>query len=111
MIDKPPFVVILFVARGLFFGRVLPRYLWLLSADKRAATFLERAEGFRGRDGGARLVEVAAVPRRGGLLHLEQIGVLNLTSVGAHHTLAEQAVVGRQLLHRGDNGLAVAVGL
>src|SRR5215831_8936228 len=88
------------IGAALFFGRVLPGYLWLLSADQRAATFLERAEGFRARDGGARLVEVAGVLRLGGLLHLEQIGVLNLTSVGAHHTLAEQAVVGRQLLHR-----------
>src|SRR5262249_24445277 len=105
----PPSLDHLIVA-ALFFGRVLPRYLWLLSADQRTAPSLERAEGFRARDGGARLVEVAGVLRLGGLLHLEQIGVLNLTSVGAHHTLAEQAVVGRPLLHPGDQRPVAAPG-
>src|SRR5262249_27615 len=46
------------------------------SADERAAAFLERAERFGGRNGSAYLVEVANVLRLGGLLYLEQIGVV-----------------------------------
>src|SRR5262249_42521884 len=64
--------------------------------DQRAAAFLERAEGFRGGDGGAGLVEVAGVFRLGGLLHFEQIRVVNLAAVGAHDALAKQRIVGRQ---------------
>ncbi len=78
---------------------------------QRAAAFVERAERFGGRDGGAQLVEIAEVLRFLGLLDLEQEGVVDLAAVGADRAFAEQRVVGRHRLHLVDHGLAVRVAL
>src|SRR5262249_35284835 len=73
-------------------------------ADQRAVAVLERTEGFVRRNRSAQLVEVAGIFRLTGLLHLEQIGRVQLAAVGADRALAEQRIVGWQLLHLGDHG-------
>src|SRR3954454_25220415 len=78
-------------------GEPLARpFLKSLAAHQRAARVLQRTECFRRRDRLNELVEVAGILRLGGLLHLEQIGVVNLAAVRLDRTLAEQRVVRRQ---------------
>src|SRR5215813_7496429 len=67
-------------------------------AHQRAVAVLERTKGFVGRNGGAQLVEVAGVFRLLRLLHLEQIGGVQLAAVGADRAPAEHRIIGRQLL-------------
>src|SRR4026207_1369636 len=74
---------------------------WLL--DQRAAAVLLRPERLLRRAGGEDLVVVPRVLRLGGLLHLDEIRVVDLAAVGADAPLAEQRVVGGHLLHPGDH--------
>src|ERR1700731_107704 len=78
-----------------------------LHRDQRAMAVLERPERLVGRNGGQQLVEVARILRFRRRLHLEQIGRVDLAAVGADRALAEQGVVGRQLLHLGHHRGAV----
>ena len=72
---------------------------------------VHRPEGLVGRDRGADLVVVARALRLGRLLHLEQVGRVDLAAVGADRALAEQRVVGRHRLHlRDDLGAVVGLG-
>ena len=73
----------------------------------RADALLERDEGFRRRDGGDEVVIVPRILRVRRLLHLEQIGRVDLAAVGADRALAEQRIVGRHFLHLGDDRAAV----
>src|SRR5262245_46546655 len=50
------------------------------AADQRAAALFQRAERLVGRNGGAQVVEVAGVLRLGRLLHLVEIGVVDLAA-------------------------------
>src|SRR2546422_9198679 len=81
-----------------------------LLLHERAVALVHRPERLLGRNRGAHLV---VVPRALGLrrlLHLEQVDRMDLAAVGAHHTLAEDRIVGRQLLHLGDDlGAVVAL--
>src|SRR5262249_14341394 len=82
--------------------------IWTKSpAYQRAVAVLERTEGLVGRNGGAQLVEVARIFRLRRLLHLEQVGRVQLAAVGADRARAEQRIIGRQPLHLGDHGGAV----
>src|SRR5215813_8659085 len=90
-------------------------YPWASSCSlplhERAAAFPQWPEGFRGGNRGAGLVEVARILGFGRLLHLEQIGIVDLASVGAHGALAEQGIIGWKLFHLGHDGATVAIGL
>src|SRR3972149_1855124 len=68
----------------------------------RAIALGDGPEGLVGRDGGADLVVVPGVLGLGRLLDLEQVGGVDLPAVGPDHTLAEERVVGRRLLHLRD---------
>src|SRR5438034_10345799 len=73
-----------------------PRPLFL---HERAVALVHRPERLLGGDGGADLV---VVPRAFGLrrlLHLEQVDGMELATVGAHHALAEDRIVGGRLLN------------
>src|SRR3989442_12058298 len=77
-----------------------PRPLFL---HERAVALVHRSERLLGGDGGADLV---VVPRSFGLrplLHLEQVDGKDLAGVRAHHTLSEERIVGRPLLHLSDD--------
>src|ERR1051325_7231667 len=60
------------------------------AAHQRAVAVLERTERFIRRNGRAQVIEVARILRLGWLLHLEQIGRVDLAAVGADGALAEQ---------------------
>src|SRR5262245_63119061 len=77
------------------------------AADQRTAALAERTERFRRRDGRAQLVVVPDVLRLVGPLHLKQEHVVDLATVRADTALAEQWIVGRQLLHLRNHRLAV----
>src|SRR4030095_5472144 len=85
---------------GIIAARGPPRPLLL---HEGAVALVQRPERLLGRNGGADLV---VVPRPLGLrrlLHLEEIGGVHLAAVGPDGALAEEGIVGRQLLHLGDN--------
>src|SRR5580704_17347359 len=71
--------------------------------DERAFALLDRNRGVFRRDGGDELVIVPRIFRFIRLLHLEQIGRNDAAAVGAKRALAEQRIVGRDLLHLGDD--------
>src|SRR5688572_26881798 len=74
-----------------------------------AVALVDGAEGLLGRDRRARLVVVPRAFGLGRLLHLEEIGGVDLAAVGADAALAEQRIVRRHLLHlRDDLGAVVA---
>src|SRR5580704_4167543 len=73
----------------------------------RAVAILERTESFFGRDGGAQLVKVAGIFRFFRRLNLKQIGRVDFAAVGADIAFAEQRIVGWDVLHLGDHGLAI----
>src|SRR5262249_12078926 len=79
--------------------------------DERAAAFLLRPERLLGGGGAAQLVVVPRTLRFGGFLDLEQIHVVDLAPVLAYAALAEGCVVRGQLLHLGDDLVAVGIGL
>src|SRR5690348_11699463 len=66
---------------------------------QRAAALFLRPERLVGRDGGAQLVVVVRVLRLRRLLHLEEVRGVDLAAVLADLALAEEWIVGRQLLH------------
>ena len=79
----------------------------VLLLHQRALRLGERAEGLGGGDLAAELV---VVPRPLGLLgrlDLVEVHGVNLAAVGADGAFAEEGIVGRRLLHLGDDGLAV----
>src|ERR1700733_8799713 len=61
-----------------------------LPVDQRAIAILERSECFVRRDSRTQFVIVAGIFRFFGLLHLEQIRVVQLAAVGAYRALPEQ---------------------
>src|SRR5690349_1023646 len=74
-----------------------------LLLHQRAVALIDGPERLRGRDRRAQLV---VVPRRLGLprlLDLVEEHVVDLPAVGPDGPLAEQRVVGRHLLHLGDD--------
>src|SRR6266571_2361115 len=73
------------------------------SFHERALAILQRAEGLIRGDRRADLVIVPGTFRLGGLFRLEQICRMDLAAVGANHALAEQRIIGRHLLHLGDD--------
>src|SRR6516225_6033733 len=77
--------------------------------DQRTIVLIERPPGLLGGNGGELLVIVPGTLALFGLLHLEQVHRMDLASVDAHAALAHQLVVGRQLLHFGDDGASIAV--
>src|SRR5258708_13364197 len=79
--------------------------------DQRAATVAKRPKSLRGRDGGASLIEVARILRFGGLLDLESVCVVELTTVGPHDALTHQRIAGRHLFHLRYNRLPISVAL
>src|SRR5687768_1985279 len=82
--------------------------LFLLYEGATAVFF--RPKGLVGRDGGADLVVVPRVLGLGRLLHLDEVRVVQLASVGADAPLAEERVVGRRVFHLGDHlGAVVAL--
>src|SRR5215813_9185421 len=70
---------------------------------QRALAGLERLGRVFRRNRRDQLVIVPRTLRLLRLLHLEQIGRNDAAAVGAQRALAEQGIVGRQLLHLGDN--------
>src|SRR3954453_2052200 len=89
---------------------IVPRLPRIPSAfHQRAAALAERAERPVGRDGGPQLVVVPRILRFGGRLHLHDVHVVQRAAVRADAALAEERVIGRQLLHRRDHLPAVAV--
>src|ERR1700704_5877173 len=74
-----------------------------LLLHQRALAFAERPCSLLRRDRRDQLVVIPGILRFFGLLDLEQIGRKHLATVGANGALAEQDVVGRQLLHLGDD--------
>src|SRR3989440_9171183 len=78
-----------------------------LAPRQRALAVLQGTECFGRRDGGADMIEVARILRLFRLLHLEQIGIVDLAAIGADGALAEQRIVGRHGLHLGSHRLAV----
>src|SRR4051812_40292907 len=90
-------------------GLAWPGWHLQLPTHQRTAAVLERTEGLRGRNGRKRLVEVTRILGLFGLLHLEEIRRMDLAAIGADCALAEQRIVGRHLLHPGDDSLAVRI--
>src|SRR5258707_4512048 len=74
-----------------------------LLLDQRALTLAERPRGFFRRDRRDELVVIPRIFRFLRLLHLKQVGGQQLAAVDADGALAEQRIVGRQLLHLGDD--------
>src|SRR5881628_3060032 len=70
-----------------------------LFLDELAPSLVERPERLLGRDGRLDLVVVPRVLRLGRLLHLDEVRRMDLAAVDADGPLAEERVVGRQLLH------------
>src|SRR6188474_1315190 len=68
-----------------------------------AVPLVHRPEGLLGRNGGAQLVVVPRALGLVGLLHLEEIGGVDLPAVGPDGPLSEQHVVGRRRLHLLDH--------
>src|SRR5262245_63206660 len=69
------------------------------AADEQTPTILQRAECLGGRNSSAQVVEVARIFRLGQVLHLEQIGVMELAAIETDRALPEDGVFGRHLLH------------
>src|SRR5882672_7043071 len=90
------------------FGKAIALSLVLFPRDQRAVAFAHRAERLLRRDGRDHLVVVPVALRFLGRFHLQQIHRVELASVLADATLAEERVVGRHGLHRRDHRLAVA---
>src|SRR6266545_1134663 len=81
-----------------------------LLLDQWAVALVDGAEGLVRRDRGPDLVVVPRILRLRGLLHLDQVRRVDLPTVGSDRALAEQRVVGRRLLHPGDDlGAVVAL--
>src|SRR6059036_2561741 len=72
-----------------------------LFLDELAPSLVEWPERLLGRDGRLDLVVVPRVLRLGRLLHLDEVRRMDLAAVDADRPLAEERVVGRQLLHLG----------
>src|SRR5215470_5916440 len=75
----------------------------MLLLHQRALALVERAEGLVGGNGRADLVVVPRRLRLRGLLHLHEIGGMDLASVHPNRSLAEERIVGGHLLHLGDD--------
>src|SRR5215471_11512757 len=75
-----------------------------------ALALVERPECLVGGNGRADLVVVPRRFRFRGLLHLHEVGGMDLAPVHANHALAEERIVGGHLLHLGDDlGAVVAL--
>src|SRR5262249_10610808 len=82
----------------------------LKSLYERTIAILQRPERLIGGNRRAGLVQIPFALRFGRLLHLEEIRRMDLAAVGAHRSLAEERIVGRHLLHLGDDlGAVVAL--
>src|SRR5215472_5005152 len=77
--------------------------------DHRALAILHWSERLVGRDGGKQLIIITWILRFFRLLHLEEIGRMNLATVGTNVAFAEERIVSRHLLHLGDHRPAVCV--
>src|SRR5207245_4059672 len=74
-----------------------------LLLDELAPTLVERTKRLLGGNGRADLVVVPRVLRLGRLLHLDQVRRMDLAAVDTNRPLAEERIVGRQLLHLRDD--------
>src|SRR5215510_6460324 len=75
----------------------------MLLLHQRALALIERPECLIGGNGRADLVVVPRRFRFRGLLHLHEVGGMDLAPVHANHALAEERIVGGHLLHLGDD--------
>src|SRR5438094_6801637 len=81
-----------------------------LLLDELAPTLIEWTKSLLGRNGRADLVVIPRVLRLGRLLHLDQVRRVDLAAVDTNRPLAEERIVGRQLLHlRDDPGALVTL--
>src|SRR5215475_4088477 len=74
-----------------------------LLLHERTVALVQRPEGLLRRNGRAQLVVVPRALGLRGLLHLEEVGGVNLAAVGPNRPLAEQGVVGGGRLHLLDD--------
>src|SRR4029453_3736246 len=98
------------VAAPLPAPRPVPGPVATLLLDELASTLIKGAESLLSGDGRPDLVVVPWILRLRRLLDLDQIRRVNLAPVRANSSLAEERIVGRHLLHLGDDlGAVVAL--